>query len=249
MPSASSTPALQRAMGAQVFGFAAGHVSTAKSELRQMSCFRWTLRGTREVATVSYFDVCKFLQAEKGLSEGPRFQEAMSWSLSATQKDLKKLREAYPEAIHFATVGPKDLLFTPAGALTFHRVFADQDVLGVRCGLLCGVDGQLFPKLLREVKALKANTEVLDACCALMASQPELFILKQKTSAEPPAAAPESEAPSHAASENGQGSEDDVLNQLEKLQQDYQASNNSVPPAPAAESAVDAGSSATAPSA
>ena len=263
VPPASKTTSLEKAMAVQVFGLAAGHVSCAKSELHQMSCFRWTAQGTREVAIMSYLDASNFIQAEKDMQERPRFQETMSWAAGAGPKHLKKLLQSYPEAIHRATVGPNDLLFIPSGGITFHRVFADADVLGIRCALLCQADVDIFELLLNEVKAMKGNVELLQTCCALFKAQPDLFVMKKKERelVVPPlpeapndpgtnvpsttaASETEEEKKADADADAAAPKQDDVLLQLEKLQAEYQmesreaeaagASSANAPPVPPA---------------
>ena len=50
---AAEEAALTKALALQAFGLAAGHVSSGKAELHQMSCMRWSSQGTREVAMIS----------------------------------------------------------------------------------------------------------------------------------------------------------------------------------------------------
>ena len=59
---------LQKALAVQAFGFAAGHVSKAKSEMHQFSCLRWTMHGTREVAILAYEPASTILGGNKPMS-------------------------------------------------------------------------------------------------------------------------------------------------------------------------------------
>ena len=195
LPQQHSAQALQKALAVQAYGLAAGHVSSAKTELHQLSCFRWSSSGTREVCLLCYKDAAKFLKKEKQMQQEPRFQDTLSWAAAASVIDFKKLLEAFPQAIHQATVGPHDLVYIPAGAITFHRVFPGADVYGIRCGVLGPVDAQLLPMLLDDLKAHKGPiSEILTAACALFQAHPELFVMKAKVSAPAPGAAEQQQA-------------------------------------------------------
>ena len=63
-PNAASNQ-LEKTLAVQMFGFAASHVSHAKAELHQMSCWRWSLQGTREVALLSYEKAASWLKQQK----------------------------------------------------------------------------------------------------------------------------------------------------------------------------------------
>ena len=67
---AAEEAALTKALALQAFGLAAGHVSSGKAELHQMSCMRWSSQGTREVAMISFESVAAFLESEKGAGHG-----------------------------------------------------------------------------------------------------------------------------------------------------------------------------------
>ena len=45
---------LCKGMLSQAFGLAAGHISSAKAELHQVSSLRWSLQGTREVGVIDF---------------------------------------------------------------------------------------------------------------------------------------------------------------------------------------------------
>lgn len=52
---------LLAAMSPAIFGIAAGHVGTAKTELWELACVRVQVRGTRSFACVFMDDVANFL--------------------------------------------------------------------------------------------------------------------------------------------------------------------------------------------
>ena len=60
---------LCKGMLSQAFGLAAGHISSAKAELHQVSSLRWSLQGTREVGVIDFQSVATFLQSEKSLKD------------------------------------------------------------------------------------------------------------------------------------------------------------------------------------
>ena len=121
---------LGKALAAQCFGLAAGHISLAKSELHQMSCFRWATQGTREVALVPYEEVVDFLQKQKA-GATVSFHQALSWASTASLDDFRSLVADCPGSIVRGTIGPKDLLFTPAGVHHFSQGVPGQRRSGV----------------------------------------------------------------------------------------------------------------------
>jgi hypothetical protein len=58
------------------------------------------------------------------------------WAEHATKEDLAGLAEFDSKCIRIGTLGPNDLLYTPAGAIVFHCVMNGQDVIGIRIGVL-----------------------------------------------------------------------------------------------------------------
>ena len=132
---------LQKALAVQAFGFAAGHVSKAKSEMHQFSCLRWTMHGTREVAILAYEPASTALGGNKPMS----FQEVVTWAMSASLSEIRKLVSACPSSVFVGTVGPRDMLYVPASSITFHKVFGDSDALGVRAAFLGGLDAKALP--------------------------------------------------------------------------------------------------------
>ena len=107
--------ALQKALAVNLYGFAAGHVSVAKSEMHQFSCFRWSMQGTRSVGILSYKEARTFLGQGKTMS----FQEMLSWGTSASLKEWRELLAACPAALFTGTVGPHDLSLCPAPPSSF----------------------------------------------------------------------------------------------------------------------------------
>ena len=144
---------LKKALGVQTFGFAAGHVSPGRPEMNQLSCFRWCFKGTREVALVVPDEVVAYLKASQGDGVDSSYHGAMTWVNGASVEELDQFLKDRPTAIKYGTVGPRDLLFVPAGTLIFHRVGASCDVLGGFGGVSwLGVDSKRLPLWQKEAQ-------------------------------------------------------------------------------------------------
>ena len=119
-------PPLQAAMKITAFGVAACSVSTARTEVGMQACLRIICHGSMMVAVHTL----------------PRFQEAQdlltSQELMGTGNSDALLAAARSGALRVATVGPGDCLFLPAASVLAQRAHND-DILGVRCGVLARV--------------------------------------------------------------------------------------------------------------
>ena len=134
--------ALRKALHGGAFGLAHGHIATATAEIANLGTLRWQLKGSRSVALLRLTSVTSFLQESKSASgigtanaKVCGVDEAIEWATSASPQDLQSLLDVFPDAIWFAEVTPGDVLYTPAGHLSFHHVVGE-DVLGYRVGVL-----------------------------------------------------------------------------------------------------------------
>ncbi|CAE7443624.1 unnamed protein product [Symbiodinium sp. KB8] len=196
-------PVLAKALGVQAFGLAAGHLSIAKSENNQFSCLRWAKQGTREVAMLNFSDVMSFLEKRQhGKDDAMKvsFGNILSWATSASLQDLKNLIQAHPHAVVRRTVGPKDLLYTPAAAITFHRVLNDCDSLGFRMPLLSSIDAMVLPRVLESFKMQPGVSipAALAAACDFMKKSSDAFVMKHQVAKPDPVPVPPAPAEAHA---------------------------------------------------
>ena len=199
-------PVLAKALSVQAFGLAAGHMSIAKCENNQFSCLRWAKQGTREVAMLNFSDVMSFLEKQqqgKADAVTVSFSSILSWATSASLQDLLKLIQAHPNAVVRGTVGPRDILYTPPAAITYHRVLNDCDSLGVRVPFLVSNDAMILPKVLESFKRQPGISipPALEAACDLMKSGPDAVAMKKADPLPPPPPALKDEAEAEAAAE------------------------------------------------
>ena len=158
--------ALKKVLGAQAFGFAAGHISNCRCETGQVSCWRWSMKGTREMALVSTMSVAGHLKSKNpGVVS---YQDCVNWIGAAQLSDFVELMQSDNSAVRFATIGPRDLLFTPAGVVTFHKIFQDSDVLGVRWSSLCPIDKLILPSIRDELKKRNAVQDSMAQACEIL---------------------------------------------------------------------------------
>ena len=113
---------------------------------------------------------------------------------------LRKLLESKSEVLYVGTVGPRDLLYTPAAAITFHKVFSDSDILGIRAAFLGGMDRKLLPNILQDMKRQNIKADVLEAACAVMnekllVQEPKVEALSHEETSADSIAPPHAEEP------------------------------------------------------
>ena len=126
------------------------------------------------MAIVSSQKLLSYLHSEG--KAGATYVDALQWVAAAKPADLEALLDKEPGAILFATVGPTDLLWTPAGSITFHRVMPDSDVVGFRWGGVGRLDRVILPPLRDDLnKTSGVQDHIVEALAALdeMFEKPE----------------------------------------------------------------------------
>ena len=183
---AASHPDLSKMMIASSFGIASSHVSIGKFELNQFPCLRATWKGTRFITIVLFEDAlmnCQEIEKETPVS----LQKLMDWAHRLSPSDISKL--VAKGGAFAGTIGPSDLLYTPAGAIVSHKVLGD-DVIGVRMGVLGGTMD--FDKLLEVTPANKALSQASTLLAKKRGSNREAMVKARAlrdSPGEPPAAA------------------------------------------------------------
>jgi hypothetical protein len=156
---ASSRDALLNIQKASRFGFAACSVSSGRSELAMLPCFRILVTGNMMVAVLT----------PRSLEDPKKMLEDMT--SGNAQVLMKRARD---KELCVATLGPGDMLFLPPVCAVSHRVHA-HDVLGIRVGAY----SRKFHERMEQATAEKAdNTAIPPSICAIlqsaMAEQAEL---------------------------------------------------------------------------
>ena len=134
---ASSRDALLNIQKASSFGFAACSVSSGRSELAMLPCFRILVAGNMMVAVLT----------PRSLEDPKKMLEDMT----SGNADIL-MKRARDKELCVATLGPGDMLFLPAVCAVSHRVYA-QDVLGIRVG----VYSRTFQERMEKAVAEKAD--------------------------------------------------------------------------------------------
>ena len=172
-----ATPQLAKSMVPSTFGIAPGRLSTAKFELNQMPCLRWSHAGTRAVVLVDGVQLLKYLSEKKQerASKLPSIAELQNWAQHAEADEWQKFVDATKAALWCGTLGPKDCLFSPAGAICFHRVLNADDVLGVRLGILTCHDVAAYTNMLSANTAIGQTNLVMQQAFDCMKAMPPPF--------------------------------------------------------------------------
>ena len=97
-----------------------------------------------------------------------RSPDTLTWAASATLPELRRLLAAHPKAITRGTLGPRDLMYTPAGGITYHKVFQDGDVLGTRVPVLTPLDGALLPRICSDIQKAGGQSTVIKAMVSFL---------------------------------------------------------------------------------
>ena len=147
-------PSLTKHLRPMLFGIAGCNVSLPNFELNMMGCIRICVEGTRQVALFNVSEVLKVIGAEKSLLD------CQAWCASITGASLIQFGAQSPGAFYLATVGPNDLLFTPANFLTAHRVTNVGDVVGARFAY--------YSRLEKDIYESFPNNQVMRECLKAM---------------------------------------------------------------------------------
>ena len=151
---ASCRDALLNIQKASSFGFTACSVSSGRSELAMMPCFRLLVTGNMMVAVLT-----------PSCLDDPRkmLEDMMSGNADSLMK------RARDNELRVATLGPGDMLFLPPVCAVSHRVHA-QDVLGIRVGAY----SRKFNERMEQAVAEKAdNATIPSAIRAILRSAME----------------------------------------------------------------------------
>ena len=114
---------LQPCMKVSSFGVAACSVSSARTEVGMQACVRFVAHGSMMVAVLT---PSKFEEKET---------MAQAQALMGTGNAEQLLEAARSGALRVATVGTGDLFFIPPASVVSQKAH-NEDVLGIRCGVL-----------------------------------------------------------------------------------------------------------------
>ena len=162
-----SYPNLAKILQPSTYGLAAGHMAAARMELKQMGCLRWALEGTRAVALINTAALADYMKG-LNISASPKLSDVTSWAINAGEGQLKSFLDSFPSAIKSVTVGAKDMLYVPAGFMTYHRVLNGADVVGLRIGTVARADGAMYERLLNDLKQPGLDNLVVEEAAGLL---------------------------------------------------------------------------------
>ena len=126
---------------AMTFGLAGGKRSSAVTELMKMPCVRWAVTGVRHVIIIDFQIIKRFMETQalprrKSAAAPLSFQQVQQWAATATAADLTALVGTSKDAVFYCTQGAHEVLYTPAGAITFEQTLNSTDMVGFKMGVL-----------------------------------------------------------------------------------------------------------------
>ena len=173
-------PDLHSNLCAQLFGFAAAHLSVAKFELGLMPTLRFAGKGTRIVALVQPRPLVKHLQAQQPKGK-VTIQMMMNWLEVASKEDLGNLMastaadQSMPRSVVIGTVDATDVLYIPPGSLVCQRVLTAVDVIGFKVGIVSS-ELRAVLEFLKDISGKSASSAMLQALESMQLAESEAKI-------------------------------------------------------------------------
>jgi len=169
MESKAEKTALLKSTAISLFTIASGHAAPLKFELGELSVFRLSTKGMRVVAAVKASDVLDFC-SNADVANAPKTLHAAATWMSLANADKVQEFVGAGFKVFIATVGPGDVLYTPAGFLTAHKVMNSSNVLGLRVGCLglSGMDLPAIQGLLDSHKSAGKVSAILEQAVAVL---------------------------------------------------------------------------------
>ena len=88
--------------------------------------------------------------------------EALGWIMSCPQSEFDEFTpQVGPKAVRYGEVNEGDMLFTPSGWTTCHRIHPPKDVLGPKVGVLCLQDDKHMLAALATEPGVKQAEQIL----------------------------------------------------------------------------------------
>ena len=147
---AEGSKLLQANLGLAMFGYAA-NAELAAMERALLPCFRLGFAGTRMVAISRFTDVGEFVRQKTNQANKPYSSNAIKkWFKEAPVPEIMECLNSGVR-VWWATVGPHDLIYMPAGCVAMDRVLNSGDYIGVKMAFLSSLDKLAIKDLLAGI--------------------------------------------------------------------------------------------------
>ena len=147
----------------------AGDKITASCDFGYLPTLRAIYKGTREVYACDVLRIIEHLGDKQAYKVEPK--AAYDWLKTASDAEVKSFTSASPEnKLFFATVGPRDVLFLPAGFCFLEKILK-VDLAAIKCSLLSTKDGDRLDKINRHLLAIDKPSAALQRYTDCLASQ------------------------------------------------------------------------------
>ena len=134
---------------------------TVSAEFGYLATLRATYKGHRTVIACSLLKLLEFAGIKSESTGKTEPKVAYDWLKAATVADAKAFQQHAPgNSMFFGTVGPHDILYTPAG-YCFLETTALSDVLGLKCSLLSGKDHEASSDVNRYLLGITRPSQAL----------------------------------------------------------------------------------------
>ena len=148
----------------QQTGFHIAHGKiTPSSEHVYLPTFRVGAKGTREVIAVDFMQLVDYLSVGAASKVPPKtLYKWMEETIADEATKFMKFGEGH--AVYFATIGPRDCLYPPAGFSTLEKV-GPEGFSGIRVAVMSVKDQEALTKINRYLISISKSSDVLQDVC------------------------------------------------------------------------------------